>query len=86
MAHGLSGQCSQSFDAMPIEPAICVQGVDMLWLEMMKDEEHAFRAIEASVSSGLPIVVGISARTDKETGSIVLWGTGENSIPLSTDW
>jgi len=59
-----------------------LSGVDMLWLEMMKDEEHAFRAIEASVSSGLPIVVGISARTDKETGSLVLWGDGENRIPM----
>lgn len=60
--------------------------MDMLWLEMMKDEEHAFRAIEAAVASGLPMCVGISARTDKETGAAVLWADGEASIPLSTEW
>jgi S-methylmethionine-dependent homocysteine/selenocysteine methylase len=58
----------------------------MLWLEMMKDEEHAPRAVRAAAASGLPIFLGFSARTDRETGKPVLWGNGVNAIPLQPEW
>jgi len=38
-------------------------GVDLLLLEMMEDAEHAPRALEAASASGLPLWVGVSART-----------------------
>ena len=34
-------------------------------MEMMKDEEHAPRALAAAAMSGLPVFLGISCRTDK---------------------
>jgi len=66
--------------------AHALSGVDMLWLEMMKDTEHAPRCMQAAVAAGLPIFLGISCRTDPSTGQIVLWGTGENQIPLTVEW
>jgi len=63
-----------------------LSGVDLLFLEMMKDSAHAKRVVKASVSSGLPIMMGISARTDQETGKLVLWGTGDDAIPLTKEW
>ena len=32
----------------------------MLFLEMMKDEDHAPRAVSAAAASGLPVFLGIS--------------------------
>jgi len=63
-----------------------LSGVDMLFLEMMKDEEHAPRAVQAAATTGLPVFLGISARTDQASGKIVLWGTGDNAIPLTLEW
>lgn len=37
-------------------------GVDVLLLEMMEDAEHAARACEAAVASGLPFWLGVSCR------------------------
>ena len=31
-------------------------------------------------------VFTISARTDKETGELVLFGTGDDSIPMTKEW
>jgi len=61
-------------------------GVDMLWLENMKDLHHAPRAVRAAASSGLPVVLGISGRTDPATGELVMWGNGVDAIPFTTDW
>jgi len=61
-------------------------GIDMLWLEMMKDRDHAPRAVRAAASSGLPVFMGISARTDRETGKIVLFGDCEDAVPLTVEW
>ena len=36
-----------------------ISGVDMIWLEMMKDEDHAPRAVKAAASSKLPVMMGI---------------------------
>jgi len=61
-------------------------GVDMLFLEMMKDQHHAPRAVSAAATSGLPVFLGISARTDTQTGEIVLFGTGKDSVPITKEW
>jgi S-methylmethionine-dependent homocysteine/selenocysteine methylase len=63
-----------------------LSGVDMLWLEMMKEEEHAPRAVRAAAAAGLPVFLGISARTDQATGKPVMWGTGVDAVPLDPDW
>jgi len=63
-----------------------LSGVDMLWLEMMKDGEHAPRAVAAAAASGLPVFLGVSARTDRATGQLVLFGTGEDCVPLRREW
>jgi len=63
-----------------------ISGVDMLWLEMMKDEHHARRAVKAAATSGLPVFLGVSARTDPLTGDAVLWGSGEDSYKLDPKW
>ena len=61
-------------------------GVDMLFLEMMKDEDHAPRAVRAAAASGLPVFLGISTRTDEKTGDIVLFGSGNDSVKLTKEW
>jgi len=63
-----------------------LSGVDLLWLEMMKDSEHAPRAVEAAADSGLPVFLGISARIDQETGTPILWGNGVDAVPLNAEW
>ena len=60
--------------------------MDMIWLEMMKDEDHAPRCVRAAAESKLPVCMGISARTDPDTGEIVLFGNGEDAIPLTKEW
>ena len=47
-------------------------GVDFLILEMMLDIEHASRALEAAVGTGLPVWVGISCSLE-ENGAVVGW-------------
>jgi len=66
--------------------AIHLSGVDMLFLEMMKDTAHAPRAVRAAASTGLPIFLGVSMRTDKETGKLVKFSTGTDSDPVTVDW
>jgi len=66
--------------------AISLSGVDMLFLEMMKDSEHAPRAVRAAASTGLPVFLGLSMRTDKETGQLVKWSNGVDSRPVDADW
>jgi methionine synthase I (cobalamin-dependent) len=63
-----------------------ISGVDMLWLEMMKDEEHAPRAVRAAASAGLPVFLGISARIDPTSNSVVLYGNGSDAVPLKKEW
>ena len=67
---------------------IAASGVDFLFLEMMKDLEHAPRAIDAAKRCGLPVFLGISARLDGPEKRLVLFGTGagsENPVPLTAD-
>ena len=47
-------------------------GVDFLILEMMLDIDHASRALEAAVGTGLPVWVGISCRLEDD-GAVVGW-------------
>ena len=47
-------------------------GVDFLILEMMLDIEHASRALEAAVETGLPVWVGISCSLEND-GAVVGW-------------
>ena len=47
-------------------------GVDFLILEMMLDIEHASRALEAAVGTGLPVWVGISCSLE-DNGAVVGW-------------
>lgn len=61
-------------------------GVDLLFLEMMKDTNHAPLAVRAAAKSGLPVFLGISTRTDSKTGETLLFGTGDDSVPLSVKW
>ena len=61
-------------------------GVDLLFLEMMKDQNHAPLAVTAAAQSGLPVFLGISTRTDSETGETVLFGTGDDQVPLTVEW
>ena len=46
-------------------------GVDLIVLEMLRDLEHASYAVEAAVSTGLPVWVGFSCETTDE-GTVVL--------------
>jgi len=63
-----------------------LSGVDMLFLELMKDEEHAPRVAQAAATTGLPVFLGMSARTDQASGKIVLLGDGVDAIPLTVEW
>lgn len=47
-------------------------GVDLLILEMMLDIEHASRALEAAVETGLPVWVGVSCSLE-DNGAVVGW-------------
>ena len=47
-------------------------GVDFLILEMMLDIDHASRALEAAVGTGLPVWVGISCSLEDD-GAVVGW-------------
>lgn len=58
----------------------------MLFLEMMKDEDHAPRVAKAAAASGLPVFLGFSTRIDRDTGKLVLYGTTEDAIPLTKEW
>jgi len=94
MAAGGESSATAKWPAVEVEEANYMEaseahslsGVDMLWLEMMKDPEHAPRAVKAAATAGLPVFLGISARTDPATGQTVLWGSGENCIPLTVEW
>jgi homocysteine S-methyltransferase len=47
-------------------------GVDVIALEMMRDIEQTTYALEAAVTTGLPVWVGFSCKTTDE-GTVVLW-------------
>lgn len=51
-------------------------GVDMILMEMMSDPDYAVPAIEAAVSTGLPVWVGTSFRR-KNDGDIVAYSVPE---------
>ena len=56
-------------------------GVDMLFCEMMKNMDHAPRAVRGAAKSGLPVFIGISTRLLKD-GRLVLWGDGTDEMPV----
>jgi homocysteine S-methyltransferase len=41
---------------------LAAEGVDLLALEMLEDTEHAARACEAALATGLPVWLGVSCR------------------------
>ncbi len=53
-------------------------GVDLISLEMMRDVEQASYAVEAAVSTGLPVWVGFSCKR-ADDGTVVLWA-GEHTL------
>jgi methionine synthase I (cobalamin-dependent) len=61
--------------------ALASSGVDFIMLEMMKNMDHAPRAIRAAAQTKLPIFLGLSTRLDVEDGNIYLWGPG-----VGRDW
>lgn len=48
-------------------------GVDLIMMEMMRDGDYALWAIEAALSTGLPVWVGLSAEPGK-SGGLQGWG------------
>jgi len=94
MAAGGESSCNAKWPSPEIEErnyfqaarAIRLSGVDMLFLEMMKDSDHAPRAVRAAVSTGLPVFIGFSMRTDKDTGQLVQWSLGNDSVPATPEW
>uniref|UniRef100_A0A0G4FM26 Hcy-binding domain-containing protein n=1 Tax=Chromera velia CCMP2878 TaxID=1169474 RepID=A0A0G4FM26_9ALVE len=59
----------EAADLLAREPA-----VRFLFTEMMKDRQHAARALKAAGSCGLPVFLGISTQIRRD-GSLVLWGS-----------
>src|ERR687894_2020628 len=63
-------------------------GADVIALEMMRDIEQTTYALEAAVTTGLPLWIGFSCQTTDE-GAIVLWDAGHSlaealdRVPLS---
>lgn len=53
-------------------------GVDLIALEMMRDIEQATYAVEAAVSTGLPVWIGFSCKRNGD-GTVVLWD-GEHTL------
>jgi len=64
---------------------LALSGVDLLFLEMMKDMVHAPRAIYAARHCGLPVFLGVSTRVLQD-GRLVLFGTGADEIPFTREW
>ena len=52
--------------------ALASAGADLLIMEMMLDIDRAMRCVEAAVSTGLPVWVGISCMA-RDDGSLVGW-------------
>ncbi len=59
-------------------------GVDLLIMEMMRDLERAPRAVEAAVSTGLPVWVGVSC-TQRSDGRLVGWDQAAEEPEQITD-
>ncbi len=53
-------------------------GADLLIMEMMQDIDRAARCVEAAVSTGLPVWVGISCMA-RDDGSLVGWDFGSDA-------
>ncbi len=53
-------------------------GVDVIVLEMMRDIEQTTYALEAALTTGLPVWIGFSCKTTDE-GTVVLWD-GEQTL------
>ncbi len=51
---------------------LAASGVDVIALEMMRDIEHTSYALEAAMTTGLPVWIGFSCKTTDE-GAVVLW-------------
>ena len=57
---------------------LAASGVDMIALEMMRDIEQTSYALEAAMTTGLPVWIGFSCKTTDE-GTVVLWD-GEHTL------
>lgn len=64
--------------------AIEKSGVDILFLEMIKNLDHGSLAIAAAAQTSLPIALGISTRILSD-GRIVLWGNGQDEIEFDKE-
>ena len=61
--------------------ALASAGADLLVMEMMLDIDSAGRCVEAAVSTGLPVWVGISCMA-LDDGSLVGWSSSGHRPPL----
>lgn len=59
-------------------------GVDLIALEMMRDIEQTRYAVEAAVSTGLPVWVGFSCKRAAD-GTVVLWDEGHTLAEALTE-
>uniref|UniRef100_A0A6S8DVG8 Hcy-binding domain-containing protein n=2 Tax=Aplanochytrium stocchinoi TaxID=215587 RepID=A0A6S8DVG8_9STRA len=59
-------------------------GVDVLFLEMMKEPEKSFHAISAARDSGLPVFLGLSTRILPDN-QIELFGNSHEGVPFTTE-
>lgn len=62
----------ESANYREVAETLAEAGVDFLIMEMMLDLERAHRAVEAAVSTGLPVWVGMSC-TRRTDGKLVGW-------------
>ncbi len=56
-------------------------GADLLIMEMMLDIDRAMRCVEAAVSTGLPVWVGISCMA-RDDGSLVGWDSSSEALKM----
>ena len=64
--------------------ALAAEGVDLIALEMLEDTEHAARACEAALETGLPVWLGVSCRLRKD-GALVAFDFPETPLAALLD-
>ena len=60
-------------------------GVDLLMLEMIRDRDQASYAIEAAVSTGLPVWVGFSCKLSDDRAQLLLLNDGNDKFGEALD-
>jgi len=63
---------------------LAAEGVDLIALEMLEDREHAARACEAALATGLPVWLGVSCRLGAD-GALVAFDFPETPLSALLD-